>query len=142
MDDRREAQPDGDEPHRVERGLSVGPVVAVTGGSIFFLVLLFAGVALLRNVLAEGKNIPEIRRDFRTVDPIEAPGPDIEVRPTNTYEQIHAENEQRLQRYQWIEQGETARIPIDRAIELTTSRGLLDQPAQRDNADTATEESE
>jgi hypothetical protein len=104
-------------------------------GIVYACLGLFAGLAL------SGLLVAAMIHAFEPEQPIERTAiqgpqpasrtPPLEVTPTADGATIRAAAEQKLHGYRWIDrQGGIARIPIERAMELTAERGWPDQPAK------------
>ncbi|MGE3541217.1 MAG: hypothetical protein AB7N91_27765 [Candidatus Tectimicrobiota bacterium] len=77
----------------------------------------------------------QVRRDTppapmaQTASPL-PPEPRLQVKPVQDLQQLRSEEEALLQSYGWIDQSTgTVRIPIARAMELLSARGLPSRPA-------------
>ncbi len=61
--------------------------------------------------------------------PIIPPGPHLQTHPVKDIDQLHAQEDSLLLRYAWVDPARTrARIPINRAMDLTVGRSLEHAP--------------
>jgi hypothetical protein len=58
------------------------------------------------------------------------PGPRLQVSPKADLDRLHAIESNRLESYGWIDRDKSiARMPIDRAVQLLSERGLVGWPS-------------
>lgn len=109
----------------------------VPAGRIAVLLIgLLAGVAIVAlglwgalNLLAARAAQQDVVRSPLIATPVVPPEPRLQPQPSRDWQQMLAEETQRLHSYAWVNQSAgTVRIPIERAIELTLERGLPVRP--------------
>jgi hypothetical protein len=95
---------------------------------------LFVGLALSLGVVAGAAawlNHSERQPPATALEtqPITPPWPRLEVNGRNARQVVEATAQRRLQGYAWVDrQAGTARIPIERAMQLLAARGWPDKP--------------
>lgn len=94
-------------------------------GLLVSLVLIGVVVAATRSCYGSRHPSENYQAVFRKDSPPTAPGPGVQVDPAQTLERVRDREVQKLTSYQWLDaQHQHARIPIERAIDLTLQRGL------------------
>lgn len=104
------------------------PRIAVIGvGSVLALAVLGLATAAGVSHLFDRAATPAVR-----LRPTSTPGPGLEVRGGGDLRQVRARGQAKITSYGWVDPGRTvARIPLDRAIQITTSRGWSEpEPAR------------
>lgn len=118
--------PGGSSPEEFDRDLNIKGVVwtgvglaAVTAAAFVLMWFFFQGLRA-----GEEARDPEPLPMPEAAVPVEPPGPRLQTRPEEELAEMLAEEEARLESYGLVgEDGEYARIPIERAMELALERG-------------------
>ncbi len=101
-------------------------VVAVTGLVIVITIFERLMIGHLGNIQSVVSNPPNVQPP---------PAPQLETANGQVLDALHAQEDQLLNNYTWINKSAgTLRIPIDRAIQLTVQRGLPTLPQQSGQA--------
>ena len=116
------------------------PMLWLLIGFIIFTVLSFAGVYWLYAGLSgfHTRNQEEARTKVATGE-VTPPGPQLQADPVADMNAMNAEQEALLSSYGWVdEEHGVARIPIEKAMELTLEKSLV-RSQQNDQAPAAAE---
>ena len=108
-----------------EDDLVLRPVVIAGIGLIIVLILTAGAMFGLYKLLAyqEARLSPPANPLAAAEGPRVPPNPRLQVHPVKDLEHLRAEEKERLTTYGWVDQSAgTVHIPIDRAIDLLTSR--------------------
>jgi hypothetical protein len=107
------------------RDASVGPIV-LTGLGLALTVTLVALFSYGALTYLGAHRLPTTRVNPMSVEDSQIPpNPRIEEHPAIEIQQLHAEEDQILSSYGWVDKkAGVVRIPIDRAIELQLERGF------------------
>lgn len=130
MTDQRETElrnPGGTSPEEFDRDVDIRGVVwtgvglaAVTAAAFVLMWFFFQGL-----IAGEEARDPEPLPMPEAAERAEPPGPRLQTSPEEELQDMLAEEEARLESYGLAgEEGEHARIPIERAMELALERGL------------------
>lgn len=104
------------------------PRIALIGiGSVLAIALLGVAVAGGVSQLFDRAAAPAA-----PLRPISTPAPQLEVRGGDDLRQVLSRGQARITTYGWVDAGHTvARIPLDRAMQITASRGWSEPETPR-----------
>jgi len=110
------------EPSQANLRVVLGFLLALGLASVLVLVVLWGMFGYFRGVSAQRGPLPSPRM---YTSPPSVPQPKLQPDPVADYNVYRLSAKERLDSYGWVDQSAgVARIPIDKAMELTVERGL------------------
>jgi hypothetical protein len=121
--------------HNKVDDVDLGTILAFVVGLAVVTIIVVAGLAVVMRAVELGDDRERARRPLLYDDAAgQYAGPQLEVAPAQVLPDFRARERAAIESYAWVEPGKVARIPVSRAIEILSARGLPKAPSSASEA--------